>query len=82
MENSKCNKHTTFRENMGDQVEIGFIFASDWLRDKFVFSGPITEQSETIKAIMDYFSTSMKIFLCNQMEGLILETPAFQNLLL
>ena len=33
------------RENAGDQVVIGFSFASDWLREWYEFSGPNTDQS-------------------------------------
>ena len=35
------------RENAGDQVVIGFSFASDWLRDWRESSGPMTERSKT-----------------------------------
>ena len=34
------------RENAGDQVVIGFTFASDWLKEWREFFGPITEQSK------------------------------------
>ena len=34
------------RENVGDQIVVGFTFASDWLIECREFSGPITEQSK------------------------------------
>ena len=34
------------RENVGDQIVVGFTFASDWLIEWREFSGPITEQSK------------------------------------
>ena len=34
------------RENAGDQVMIGFSFASDWLTKWREYSGPITERSK------------------------------------
>ena len=34
------------RENVGDQIVVGFTFASDWLIKWREFSGPITEQSK------------------------------------
>ena len=33
-------------ENSGDEVVIGFTFASDWSSKWCVISGPITEQSK------------------------------------
>ena len=32
------------RENAGDQVVIVFSFASDWLKERREFSGPIRER--------------------------------------
>ena len=43
----KTAKSPKARENAGDQVVIGFSFASDWLRDWRESSGPMTEQSKT-----------------------------------
>lgn len=37
------------RENAGDQVMIGFSFASDWLSEWWRFSGPITEHCYQVK---------------------------------
>ena len=33
-------------ENVGDQIVVGFTFASDWLIEWREFSGPITERSK------------------------------------
>ena len=41
---SKTTKLPKVRENAGDQVVIGFSFAADWLKERFKFSGPITER--------------------------------------
>ena len=43
----KTAKSPKARENAGDQVVIGFSFASDWLRDWRESSGPMTERSKT-----------------------------------
>ena len=43
----KTAKSPKTRENAGDQVVIGFSFASDWLRDWRESSGPMTERSKT-----------------------------------
>ena len=50
------------RENAGDQV--GFSFASDWLREWREFSGPITERSKA-KSMQSRitFDTELKINL-------------------
>ena len=42
------------RENAGDQVEIGFSFASDWLREQREFFRPITERRKQKQTIPDY----------------------------
>ena len=43
----KTAKSPKTRENAGDQVVIGFSFASDWLRDWRESSGPMTERNKT-----------------------------------
>ena len=54
----------TARENAGDQVVIGFSFASDWLKERRKFSGPITERSEAKTKISQItFATPLKIAL-------------------
>ena len=45
----KKNKLSIGRENAGDQVMIGFSFASDWLSEWWRFSGPITEHCYQVK---------------------------------
>ena len=47
------------RGNAGDQVVIGFSFASDWSREWHEFSEPITEQSKA-NAITDYLRDSIE----------------------
>ena len=46
--NKKTTKHAETRENVGDQVVIGFSFESDWLKEWYEFSGPITERSKAL----------------------------------
>ena len=46
--NKKTTKHPETRENVGDQVVIGFSFESDWLKEWCEFSGPITERSKAL----------------------------------
>ena len=41
---SKPTKLPKARENADDQVVIGFSFAADRLKERFEFSGPITER--------------------------------------
>ena len=41
---SKTTKLPKARENADDQVVIGFSFAADRLKERFKFSGPITER--------------------------------------
>ena len=43
---SANKKQPKARENAGDQVVIGFSFASDWLRKWHEFSEPIIERSK------------------------------------
>ena len=45
----KKTKLSIGRENAGDQVMIGFSFASDWLSEWWSFSGPITEHCYQVK---------------------------------
>ena len=40
----KTTEMSKARENAGDQVVIVFSFASDWLKERREFSGPITER--------------------------------------
>ena len=49
---------------MGDQIVIGFSFASDWSRGWCEFSGPITERSKA-KSMQSWFTfdTLLKIVL-------------------
>ena len=42
----KPTKLPKARENAGVQVIVAFSFASDWLKDWWQFSGPITERSK------------------------------------
>ena len=42
---SEYVKQPQLRESVSNQVEIGFSFASDWLRGWHKFSKPITERS-------------------------------------
>ena len=42
---AKQEKLPKARENAGDQVVIGFSFASDWLGEWREFSEPITERN-------------------------------------
>ena len=57
----KTNKLWKARENAGDQVTIGFSFASDWSREWRECSGPITARSKAkTNAIPDYFWRSIK----------------------
>lgn len=46
MWNQRKNKQTEARENVSDQVAIGFRLESDWLRKWPEFSGPIIKQSK------------------------------------
>ena len=46
--NKKTTKHPETRENVGDQVVIGFSFESDWFKEWYEFSGPITERSKAL----------------------------------
>ena len=46
--NKKTTKHPETWENVGDQVVIGFSFESDWLKEWYEFSGPITERSKAL----------------------------------
>ena len=48
------------RENTSDQVVIGFSFASDWLRKRSKFSGPITQERRVNQAISDSFQHSFE----------------------
>ena len=52
------------RENAGNQVTIGFSFASDWLREWREFFEPITERSEAkpMQSLIT-FDTRLKIAL-------------------
>ena len=57
----KTNKLWKARENAGDQVTIGFSFASDWSREWRECFGPITARSKAkTNAIPDYFWRSIK----------------------
>ena len=61
MQTSKLSKA---RENAGDQVMIGFSFASDWLREWREFPGPITQQRKTkLKRSLITFDTQLKVAL-------------------
>ena len=44
--NVKTSKLSEARENVSDQVAIGFRLESDWLRKWPEFSGPINKQSK------------------------------------
>lgn len=57
----KTNKLWKARENAGDQVTIGFSFASDWSRERRECSEPITARSKAkTNAIPNYFWRSIK----------------------
>ena len=59
----KTTKQPKAREN-ADQAVIGFRVASDWLRKRCEFSGPITERSKAIpKQSQNSFDTQLKIAL-------------------
>ena len=50
--------------NAGDQVTIGFSFASDWLREWREFPGPITQQRKAkLKRSLITFDTQLKVAL-------------------
>ena len=52
------------RENAGDQVMIGFSFASDWLTKWREYSGPITERSKAKpRQSLITFDSQLKIAL-------------------
>ena len=60
----KTMKTSQARENAGDQVEIGFCFAYDWLRELHEFSGPITERSkEKLMQTLITFDNQLKTAL-------------------
>ena len=60
----RLRANETARENAGDQVVIGFSFASDWLKERHKFSGPITERCEAKTKISQItFATPLKIAL-------------------
>ena len=42
----RINKLPKARENAGNQVVVGFSFATDWLTEWREFSGPITKRSK------------------------------------
>ena len=57
----KTSKLRKARENAGDQVTIGFSFASDWSRERRECSEPITARSKAkTNAIPNYFWRSIK----------------------
>ena len=47
----RISKLLDAQENAGDQIVIGFSFASDWLRKWREFSGPITERVKQIQLL-------------------------------
>ena len=51
-------------ENSGDEVVIGFSFASDWSSKWCVISGPITEQSKA-KLMQSRLLSPLLIKSCN-----------------
>ena len=60
----KRGKVQKVRENADDHIEIGFCFASDWLRGWRVFSGSITDQSKSkLKQCWIAFDNQIKITL-------------------
>ena len=60
----KTSKLPEARENVGDQSMVGFSFASDWLRGRRKFSGPITDRSK-VQPVQSWitFDTCLKIAL-------------------
>ena len=61
---AKTTKQPKARKNTDDQVVIGFRVASDWLRKRYEFSGPITERGNAIpKQSQNSFDTLLKIAL-------------------
>ena len=70
-----CNRPEA-RENASEKVEIGFSFASDWLRAWREFSKPITERSKA-KPMQSRitFDTQLKIALWRRtIDWIIYET--------
>ena len=63
---SKTSRIPKARENMGDQVVIGFDFASDWLREWCEFSGPIIGRTKArTKQSRISFETQLKSLFFN-----------------
>ena len=60
----KTRKLPKARENAGNQLALGASFASDWLRKRREFPGPIKERIKAkTNAIEDYFRHSVKNLL-------------------
>ena len=60
------------RENVGDQIVVGFTFASDWLIEWREFSGPITEQSKAkLMQSRITFDAQVKTSLVNKSQVLV-----------
>ena len=61
---SNKSKLPKARENSGDEVVIGFSFASDWSSKGCVISGPITEQSKA-KLMKSRLLSPLLVKSCN-----------------